>query len=109
MWLAIIYSGYDYSGISSSDWWLGPLSSNRPSVFRIIGAHLPVRACGCAREVALFYYGYLLWASQPATPRLPPPGSAQGPSNRLLSMYPGGPAEIPTWPGMPLALAACLG
>lgn len=103
--MAIIYSGYDYSGVSSSDWWLvkeGSSSPNQPLAVRIaIGASLPGRACGCAKEVGGFVHcGYLLWASQSA--RFPHPhGNALGSSHRLLS---GGPAKVPRWPGMPHAL-----
>lgn len=80
------------------------LPSNHPLALRIAGAHLPGRACGCAREVGGFaHYGYLLRASQSA--RSPhPQGSALGSSNMLLS---GGSAEVLTWPGMPHDLVAC--
>lgn len=68
------------------------------------GAHLPGRACGCAREGGGFvHYGYLLWASQSARPPHPP-GSALGSSNMLLS---GGSAKVLPWPGMPHDLVAC--
>lgn len=104
-WVTIIYPSYDYYGISSSDWWLGregfpysptthqPLELLVPSAweglwvgqssgwfcptqFSAVGGLLGLRALQCP--------GSRNWASEFSR---------------------GSPVQVPTWPGMSLAIA----